>query len=90
MLDAKGVGCLLFDGRTTGGRDSGPIARLGGAHAGQLLGTFSCVLGLAVDGAFLAPRGSCPITTMVARPASAPSGWVDAGGRFDGGGATGK
>jgi len=90
VLDAKRVGCLLFDGRTTGGRDSGPMTRLAGAHATQLLGTFWCVVGLAADGTFLAPRGSCAITPMAARPAPARSTWVGAGGRSGGAGATGR
>jgi len=90
VRDAKGVGCLLFDGRTTGGRDTGPMTRLAGAHASQLLGTFSCVLGLAPDGTFLAPRGSCAITTLVARSVPAHSSRVGVGGHSGGARATGR
>jgi hypothetical protein len=37
---------LLVDGRTTGGRDTGPIMRVPGAHAGQSLAKFQVKLPL--------------------------------------------
>jgi hypothetical protein len=64
VLDSKDVGCLLFDGRTTGGQDTGPITRLAGLHEGQKLGSFYCAMPLSLSGSFLAPKGSCPTTTM--------------------------
>lgn len=66
VLDAKGTGCLLFDGRTTGGQDTGPMTRLAGDHSSQRLGAFSSVVGLARDGNFLAPKTSCAKTMMSA------------------------
>ena len=64
VLDSAGVGCLLFDGRTTGGKNTGPITRLPGAHAAQRLGTFFCTTGVSPTDLFSAPKTTCPITKM--------------------------
>jgi len=64
VLDARATGCLLFDGRTTGGRETGPMTRLAGSHATQRLGAFSVTLPLSRDSLFPAARTSCPVTTM--------------------------
>jgi hypothetical protein len=89
VLDAEEKGCLLFDGRTTGGQNSGPITRLAGAHDGQRLGSFFCAIGLGADGGFIASKPACPITIMkqAVHPADRAIG---NDGRFSGGGATGR
>jgi hypothetical protein len=48
VLDPIGHGCLLFDGRTTGGQDTGPIMRLAGAYESRRLGLFNCAMPLLV------------------------------------------
>lgn len=89
VLDENGMGCLLFDGRTTGGQDSGPFTRLAGDHESQVLGSFSCAVPLRPDGTFTAAKNGCVVTTMGAtKPKTAA--WVGAGGGFSGAGATGK
>lgn len=89
VLDAKEAGCLLFDGRTTGGQNTGPITRLAGAHDGQWLGSFSYAIGLGADGGFIASKPACPITVMKQAPQPV-GGALGNGGRFSGGGATGR
>jgi hypothetical protein len=64
VLDSKGQGCLLFDGRTTGGQDSGPITRLAGDHEELQLGLFHCSMPVSPSGTFLTPRISSPVTIM--------------------------
>jgi hypothetical protein len=88
VLDAKDQGCLLFDGRTTGGQDIGPMTRLAGAHELQRLGSFWCTMPLSSQGIFLHPKPSCSVTKMVAKERSAA--WIGQGGQFTGGGASGR
>jgi hypothetical protein len=89
VLDSKGTGRLLFDGRTTGGQNTGPMTRLAGANDGQQLGSFSCVTGLGADGSFLSSKPSCPVTVM--KPAAKHAGTgIGSGGRFSGGSASGR
>jgi hypothetical protein len=88
VIDAKGTGCLLFDGRTTGGQNTGPMTRLAGAHNSQLLGQFSCAMPLSPAGLFIHAKNSGVITKMEASKA-APQ-WKGAGGSFNGAGATGR
>jgi hypothetical protein len=86
VLDSGSVGCLLFDGRTTGGQDTGPIIRLAGSHETQILGAFSCAVPILPSGAFVSPKNRCPVTMME----SAARRWRGAGGQFNGAGATGR
>jgi hypothetical protein len=88
VLDSRGVGCLLFDGRTTGGEETGPITRLAGAHASQRLGTFNCAIPLSPQGTFLRAKLSCPVTQMVTKKPD--PAWAGQGGQFSGAGATGN
>jgi hypothetical protein len=89
VLDSKGQGFLLFDGRTTGGQNTGPMTRLAGAHASQTLGTFQCAVPLSPQGIFLSARNSCPVTKM--EPGKPPSqARLGRGGQFARGGATGR
>jgi hypothetical protein len=64
VLDWQGVGCLLFDGRTTGGRNTGPMTRLAGAHESQVLGRFHCAIPLAGPSTFRQAKTGCLVTTM--------------------------
>jgi hypothetical protein len=64
VLDSTLVGCLLFDGRTTGGADTGPMTRLEGAHESQVLGSFFCTVGLSGSGDFSAAKPMAPLATM--------------------------
>src|SRR5262249_403323 len=80
VLDANGVGCMLFDGRTTGGRDSGPFTRLAGEHAEQRLGSFYWTMGLLRDGIFRGPRVTCATTVLAARTSAPPDALLGAGG----------
>ncbi len=64
VLDQNGRGCLLFDGRTSGGQNTGPMTRLAGGHAKQVLGTFAISMSLTAAGVFLAPGTQRPITKM--------------------------
>jgi hypothetical protein len=70
VVDAKGVGCLLFDGRTTGGQNTGPMTRLAGAHAAQVLGQFSLAVAVTPTGSFIAAKTKGTVTTMTARQVS--------------------
>jgi hypothetical protein len=88
VLDANGLGCLLFDGRTTGGQDTGPFTRLAGGHEWQTLGQFCCSIPLSASSLFLHPKLGCPVTTMQTRKAGPL--WSGGGGRFSGGGAGGS
>ncbi len=85
VLDSKGQGCLLFDGRTTGGQDTGPITRLAGAHQSQRLGSFHCAIPLSPAGTFLGPKTSCPVTKM---EMSLTGRWGPGTGAFNGAGAS--
>lgn len=67
VVDAKGVGCLLFDGRTTGGQNTGPMTRLAGAHAAQALGQFSLAVALTSGGTFTTAKTKCVVTRMTPR-----------------------
>jgi hypothetical protein len=87
VLDSKGFGCLLFDGRTTGGQDTGPLTRLAGPHESQNLGSFSCAVTLSPGGIFLSSKLSCPSTTME-QTAGHRVAWDGSGGKFSGGGAS--
>jgi hypothetical protein len=89
VVDDEGLGCLLFDGRTTGGRQTGPMTRLMGSHESQYLGSFSCAMPLTLDGGFTASKSRCPITTMSDRPPP-ETAWTASGGAFSGGGASSK
>jgi hypothetical protein len=53
---------LLIDGRTTGGRDTGPYTRLFGSHSGHSLGRFSVSLGLNQKGELASDYRSSPTT----------------------------
>jgi hypothetical protein len=64
VLDARSTGCLLFDGRTSGGRNSGPVTRLSGSHENHRLGTFNCTVGTTPEGYLSAPKSCCSVTTM--------------------------
>jgi hypothetical protein len=44
IIDADGNAALLFDFRTAGGRNTGPLTRLFGAHADTVLGSFSQII----------------------------------------------
>jgi hypothetical protein len=89
VLDTKNTGCLVFDGRTTGGQDTGPITRLAGDHQGQRLGSFSCAISLSPAGTFLAAKTSGPITKMQQTPGRRVP-WTGQGGQFAGGGASSR
>ena len=87
VVDSKGLGCLLFDGRTTGGQDTGPITRLAGSHENQVLGSFHCTVPLSPAGVFVTMKTSCPVTKMEqAKGRRIP--WTAGGGRFSGAGAS--
>lgn len=88
VLDARTTGCLLFDGRTTGGQYTGPMTRLAGAHQRQILGHFLCSMLLSPAGVFLHPKNSCPVTTM--QPYRAGPAWAGGSGQFSGAGASGR
>ncbi|HEX7564056.1 MAG TPA: hypothetical protein VF396_12520 [Bradyrhizobium sp.] len=85
VLDSKGQGCLLFDGRTTGGQNTGPMTRLAGAHQSQRLGSFHCAMPISPSGTFLASRNFSPVTKMEMRPGGR---WGPGTGKFNGAGAT--
>jgi hypothetical protein len=53
---------LLFDFRTAGGRNTGPLTRLEGAHASTVLGRFGRPIAVDAVGNFLAVSPTCPIT----------------------------
>ena len=89
VLDSKGFGCLLFDGRTTGGQDTGPLTRLAGSHESQNLGSFNCTTSLSPAGAFLSSKTSCPSTTMEQTKGPRVA-WDGRGGKFSGGGASSR
>ncbi|MDR3555110.1 MAG: hypothetical protein P4L55_10180 [Syntrophobacteraceae bacterium] len=59
----SGHSAILIDGRTTGGKDTGPDTRLWGSHSSQTLGTFSQNLGLNANGE-LAGNYTVGATTM--------------------------
>jgi len=73
VLDSKGTGWLLFDGRTTAGQQTGPFTELFGAHASLRLGTFSCSAPLSPQGEFRHANRSCSVTQMGARPRPQPA-----------------
>ncbi|HTU64355.1 MAG TPA: hypothetical protein VMF52_00275 [Steroidobacteraceae bacterium] len=52
VTDASGRGALLFAFATDGGQDTGPMTRLAGDGAGQVLGTFYKRVPLRKGGAF--------------------------------------
>jgi hypothetical protein len=88
VLDARSRACLLFDGRTTGGQDTGPITRLAGSHESQGLGRFFCSMPLSPDGFFLHSKSLGPVTIM--QPPKAGPAWSGGGGQSFGGGASGR
>ncbi len=49
VFDDAGTGALLFDYRTSGGRNTGPFTRLMGDGAGQTLGSFGPIA-IPIDG----------------------------------------
>jgi hypothetical protein len=55
-------GALLFDYRTAGGRNTGPIVRLEGSHETTVLGRFARPIALDAAGNFVAASTSCAIT----------------------------
>lgn len=63
VLDRAGYGGLLFDGLTTGGRNTGPMTRLWGKHAQQVLGSFSAIVSTQSGEEFM-NSFSCHATTM--------------------------
>jgi hypothetical protein len=83
LLDESLQGTLLFDYRTSGGRETGPLS-LFGDHAGEILGGFATSVALS-GGVFAAPNSSCSITRQ---PATAAKSGV--GSRSGVGGATGR
>jgi hypothetical protein len=64
VLDRDSKACLLFDGRTTGGRNTGPFAGLPGSGESSRIGTFSKVVPLSAAGSFAASQPACPVTKM--------------------------
>jgi len=64
VVDPAGKACLLFDGRTTGGQDTGPMTRLAGTHDKQKLGSFFTTLAISDSDHFLAAKTTCVVTTM--------------------------
>jgi len=62
---------LLIDGRTTGGRDTGPFTRLIGTHSDYSLGKFVANLGLSNEGQLLADR-TVAATSMGDYPSPPP------------------
>lgn len=64
LIDMNGTGCLVFDGRTTGGQSMGPITRLAGGHESQRLGNFNVTTGISPADTFVHPRTICPRTAM--------------------------
>jgi uncharacterized membrane protein YgcG len=87
LLDRKGIGCLLFDGRTTGGRNTGPMTRLAGGHESHLIGRFNLTIGISTDGNFTHPKTAGPITKME-QAAGVRIPWQGGGGRFGGAGSS--
>jgi hypothetical protein len=67
---------LLIDGRTTGGRDTGPYTRLLGSHSGHSLGRFSVALALNETGELASNYTASP-TTLPDYPAL-PINWAAA------------
>ena len=65
VIDAAtvGSGCLLFDGRTSGGQHTGPITRLPGSGATSRLGAFSARMPLSASGNFIS-SAACGQTKM--------------------------
>jgi hypothetical protein len=86
VLDEGLQGALLFDYRTGGGRETGPLS-LFGDHAEAILGGFTTSLAL-TGSVFVAPNPSCPVTRQTTAAANAH--WSGGGGRFGGGGASGR
>jgi hypothetical protein len=62
LKDTHGRGALLFDFRTGGGQHTGPFTRLFGAHATQILGSFSASIALDAGANF---SGSTPAPTPI-------------------------
>ena len=60
LLDRDRRGIILFDYRTSGGRETGPLS-LFGAHSDQILGRFAFDIPLK-KGAFTSLNLACPIT----------------------------
>jgi len=87
VLDSNGLGCLLFDGRTTGRKNTGPIGRLAGSHESQILGAFFCSISASPNDEFVHSKSSCPITKMDSGRRSEPQ---FGGGSSGGGGASGS
>jgi hypothetical protein len=53
---------LLIDGRTTGGRRTGPMTRLAGSHRNQSLGKITATLALTADGQLARSTTAAPTT----------------------------
>ena len=64
VMDGADHVCLLFDGRTGGGRNTGPFTRLLGAGESNFLGSFSKAVPLSPMGNFVASQTTCPMTKM--------------------------
>ena len=60
LLDRDRRGIILFDYRTSGGRETGPLS-LFGAHSDRILGRFAVDIPLK-NGAFTSLNLACPIT----------------------------
>jgi hypothetical protein len=86
LLDESLQGALLFDYRTSGGRETGPLS-LFGDHAEEILGGFTTSLALS-GSVFAAPNPSCPVSRQTT--AAANANWSGGGGRSGGGGASGR
>ena len=72
ILDTNNEGIILFDGRTTGGRNTGPFTRLAGSNEEKELGEFSQVVEVSADKGTFIGSYSCQQTTMEIFP-SAPT-----------------
>ena len=64
VLDGFGKAALLFNGQTSGGRQTGPMTGLAGSGVNNRIGTFSKSVSIGPSDGFLTSSLPCPVTKM--------------------------
>jgi hypothetical protein len=64
VLDGFGKAALLFDGQTSGGRQTGPLTGLAGSGANKRIGSFSKSVPVGPSDGFVTSSVTCPVTKM--------------------------
>jgi hypothetical protein len=64
VLDGFGKAALLFNGQTTGSRQTGPLTGLPGSGVNKRVGSFSKSVPIGQSDGFLASSLACPVTRM--------------------------